>query len=143
MTAVLVGGESDQLRALHDRHGPALWSYAVGLTGGDHGKAQDVVQESSFAPCATSPGSTTPAVPRGPGCSPSPNASSSTSGGRPAAAPKYPPTGFPNSQSRTPRSKPSTGTSCTTRCGPCPPSTAKCCSNAISATPRSPRPPRP
>ena len=45
MTAVLVGGESDQLRALHDRHGPALWSYAVGLTGGDHGKAQDVVQE--------------------------------------------------------------------------------------------------
>src|SRR4029079_6406996 len=45
MTAVLVGGESDQLRALHDRHGPALWSYAVGLTGGDRGKAQDVVQE--------------------------------------------------------------------------------------------------
>ena len=45
MTAVLVGGESDQLRALHDRHGHALWSYAVGLTGGDRGKAQDVVQE--------------------------------------------------------------------------------------------------
>src|SRR6266550_4618014 len=45
MTAVLVGGQSDQLRALHDRHGHALWSYAVGLTGGDHGKAQDVVQE--------------------------------------------------------------------------------------------------
>jgi RNA polymerase sigma-70 factor, ECF subfamily len=45
MTAVLVGDESDQLRALHDRHGPALWSYAVGLTGGDRSKAQDVVQE--------------------------------------------------------------------------------------------------
>jgi RNA polymerase sigma-70 factor, ECF subfamily len=45
MTVVLVGGQSDQLRALHDRHGHALWSYAVGLTGGDHGKAQDVVQE--------------------------------------------------------------------------------------------------
>ena len=45
MTAALVGGESDQLRALHDRHGPALWSYAVGLTGGDRSKAQDVVQE--------------------------------------------------------------------------------------------------
>src|SRR5690348_8787064 len=45
MTAVLVGGEADQLRALHDRHGPALLSYTVGLTGGDHAKAQDVVQE--------------------------------------------------------------------------------------------------
>jgi len=45
MTAALVGGESDQLRALHDRHGHALWSYTVGLTGGDRGKAQDVVQE--------------------------------------------------------------------------------------------------
>ena len=45
MTAAVVGGASDQLRALHDQHGPALWSYAVGLTGGDRGKAQDVVQE--------------------------------------------------------------------------------------------------
>jgi RNA polymerase sigma-70 factor (ECF subfamily) len=46
MTAAVVGlGESDQLRALHDLHGHALWSYTVGLTGGDRGKAQDVVQE--------------------------------------------------------------------------------------------------
>ena len=46
MTAVLVGlGESDRLRALHDQHAHALLSYTVGLTGGDHAKAQDVVQE--------------------------------------------------------------------------------------------------
>ena len=46
MTAALVdAGGSDQLRALHDQHAHALWSYVVGLTGGDHGKAQDVVQE--------------------------------------------------------------------------------------------------
>jgi RNA polymerase sigma-70 factor (ECF subfamily) len=46
MTATLLGPrESDQLRALHDQHAHALWSYVVGLTGGDRGKAQDVVQE--------------------------------------------------------------------------------------------------
>lgn len=46
MTAAVVGlGESDQLRALHDQHAHALWCYTVGLTGGDHAKAQDVVQE--------------------------------------------------------------------------------------------------
>ncbi|GAB2467316.1 sigma-70 family RNA polymerase sigma factor [Jatrophihabitans fulvus] len=33
------------LRALHDEHGPALWSYVVGLTNGDRDRAQDVVQE--------------------------------------------------------------------------------------------------
>lgn len=33
------------LRALHDEHGQALWSYVVGLTNGDRAKAQDVVQE--------------------------------------------------------------------------------------------------
>lgn len=32
------------LRALHDRHGPALWRYAVRLTS-DHQLAEDVVQE--------------------------------------------------------------------------------------------------
>lgn len=32
------------LRALHDRHAPALWRYAVRLTG-DHQLAEDVVQE--------------------------------------------------------------------------------------------------
>jgi RNA polymerase sigma-70 factor, ECF subfamily len=46
MTAALVdAGGSDQLRALHDEHAHALSTYVVGLTGGDRGKAQDVVQE--------------------------------------------------------------------------------------------------
>jgi RNA polymerase sigma-70 factor, ECF subfamily len=38
-------GDSDLLGALHDEHAHALWSYVVGLTGGDRGRAQDVVQE--------------------------------------------------------------------------------------------------
>jgi RNA polymerase sigma-70 factor (ECF subfamily) len=33
------------MRALHDEHAPALWAYALRLTGGDHGRAQDAVQE--------------------------------------------------------------------------------------------------
>ena len=33
------------LRALHDEHAGALWSYVVGLTNGDRAQAQDVVQE--------------------------------------------------------------------------------------------------
>nr|WP_234971453.1 sigma-70 family RNA polymerase sigma factor [Jatrophihabitans endophyticus] len=33
------------LRTLHDEHGAALWSYVLGLTNGDRGQAQDVVQE--------------------------------------------------------------------------------------------------
>ena len=33
------------LRALHDEHGPALWSFVVQLTRGDRVRAQDVVQE--------------------------------------------------------------------------------------------------
>lgn len=37
--------DADLLRALRDQHAHALWSYVVGLTGGDRGKAQDVVQE--------------------------------------------------------------------------------------------------
>jgi RNA polymerase sigma-70 factor (ECF subfamily) len=46
VSAALVGPpESDGLRALHDEHARALWSYVVGLTGGDRGRAQDVVQE--------------------------------------------------------------------------------------------------
>jgi RNA polymerase sigma-70 factor (ECF subfamily) len=46
VSAALVGPpESDVLRALHDEHAHALWSYVVGLTGGDRGRAQDVVQE--------------------------------------------------------------------------------------------------
>jgi RNA polymerase sigma-70 factor (ECF subfamily) len=47
MTAVALAGATDAelLRALHDQHGRALWSYAVGLTGGDRMRAQDIVQE--------------------------------------------------------------------------------------------------
>ncbi len=37
--------DADLLRALHDQYGRALWTYAVGLTGGDRARAQDVVQE--------------------------------------------------------------------------------------------------
>src|SRR6266545_7909594 len=46
MSAALVGRRDDDLlRALHDQHARALWSYVVGLTNGDRGRAQDVVQE--------------------------------------------------------------------------------------------------
>lgn len=37
--------EAELLRALHDEHAHALWVYVVGLTGGDRGRAQDIVQE--------------------------------------------------------------------------------------------------
>jgi RNA polymerase sigma-70 factor (ECF subfamily) len=37
--------EAELLRTLHDQHSRALWSYVVGLTGGDRGKAEDIVQE--------------------------------------------------------------------------------------------------
>jgi RNA polymerase sigma-70 factor (ECF subfamily) len=37
--------DSELLRALHDEYAPALRSYVVGLTNGDWGRAQDVVQE--------------------------------------------------------------------------------------------------
>lgn len=41
-----VGTEDGELlRALHDEHAGALWSYVVGLTNGDRAQAQDVVQE--------------------------------------------------------------------------------------------------
>ena len=36
--------ETDLVRALHEEHGQALWSYVVSLTG-DRSRAQDVVQE--------------------------------------------------------------------------------------------------
>ena len=46
MSAALVGRrDSDLLRAVHDKYAHALWSYVVGLNGGDRAKAQDVVQE--------------------------------------------------------------------------------------------------
>lgn len=37
--------EEELMRALHDEHAPALWSFALRLTGGDRGRAEDVVQE--------------------------------------------------------------------------------------------------
>jgi RNA polymerase sigma-70 factor (ECF subfamily) len=37
--------EAQLLRALHDEHAPALWSFVVHLTRGDRIHAQDVVQE--------------------------------------------------------------------------------------------------
>jgi RNA polymerase sigma-70 factor (ECF subfamily) len=37
--------EAQLMRALHDEHAPALWAYALRLTGGDHARAQDAVQE--------------------------------------------------------------------------------------------------
>lgn len=41
----MISDEAQLLRALHDEHAGALWSYVVSLTGGDHTRAQDVVQE--------------------------------------------------------------------------------------------------
>lgn len=39
------GAEDELMRALHDDHAGALWSYALHLTGGDRSRAEDVVQE--------------------------------------------------------------------------------------------------
>ncbi|GAA3840650.1 MULTISPECIES: sigma-70 family RNA polymerase sigma factor [Amycolatopsis] len=39
------GAEDQLMRALHDDHAAALWSYALRLTGGDRARAEDVVQE--------------------------------------------------------------------------------------------------
>ena len=36
---------ADLMRALHDEHASALWSFVLRLTGGDHGRAEDIVQE--------------------------------------------------------------------------------------------------
>lgn len=41
----MVTREADLMRALHDEHARALWSYALSLTSGDRGHAEDVVQE--------------------------------------------------------------------------------------------------
>lgn len=37
--------EAELLRALHDDHASALWSFALRLTGGDRTRAEDLVQE--------------------------------------------------------------------------------------------------
>ena len=39
------GAEDQLMRALHDDHAAALWSYALRLTSGDRARAEDVVQE--------------------------------------------------------------------------------------------------
>ncbi len=36
---------ADLMRTLHDEHAAALWSFVLGLTSGDRGRAEDVVQE--------------------------------------------------------------------------------------------------
>jgi RNA polymerase sigma-70 factor (ECF subfamily) len=42
-----VGRPADEalLRGLHREHAESLWRYVLGLTGGDRGRAEDVVQE--------------------------------------------------------------------------------------------------
>jgi RNA polymerase sigma-70 factor (ECF subfamily) len=40
-----LSADEQVLRLLHDEHAPALWGYAMRLTGGDTGRAQDAVQE--------------------------------------------------------------------------------------------------
>jgi len=44
---VLLSDSSDaqRIRALHDEHARHLWGYALRFTGGDHGRADDAVQE--------------------------------------------------------------------------------------------------
>ena len=39
------GPGSALMRALHDEHAGALWSFALRLTSGDRGRAEDIVQE--------------------------------------------------------------------------------------------------
>jgi RNA polymerase sigma-70 factor, ECF subfamily len=48
--------DSDRLRALYDEHAYALWFYVVRLTGGDRGRAQDVVQETMLRAWRNLPG---------------------------------------------------------------------------------------
>ena len=40
--------DAQLLRALHDEHAAALWGFVLHLTGGDRGRAEDVVQETLF-----------------------------------------------------------------------------------------------
>jgi len=39
------GVDDDLMRALHNDHASALWSFALHLVGGDRSRAEDVVQE--------------------------------------------------------------------------------------------------
>ncbi len=45
MSLVLVEADDRLIRALYDEHGAALQAYALGMTNGDLGRAQDAVQE--------------------------------------------------------------------------------------------------
>ena len=40
--------DAELLRTLHDEHAAALWAFVLHLTGGDRGRAEDVVQETLF-----------------------------------------------------------------------------------------------
>ncbi|MGN6575192.1 MAG: sigma-70 family RNA polymerase sigma factor [Nocardioides sp.] len=41
----MAGSQVTLMQQLHDEHAAALWSYCVRLTGHDHARAEDVVQE--------------------------------------------------------------------------------------------------
>lgn len=41
----MTSGETELMRALHDEHAQALWSFTLRLTSGDHTRAEDVMQE--------------------------------------------------------------------------------------------------
>lgn len=41
----VASSDAELMRSLHDEHARALWGYAIGLTGGDRARAEDVVQE--------------------------------------------------------------------------------------------------
>lgn len=41
----MTAGETELMRALHDEHAQALWTFALRLTSGDHARAEDVMQE--------------------------------------------------------------------------------------------------
>ncbi len=46
-SAPAAGRSADEalLRGLHREHADSLWRYVLGLTGGDHGRSEDIVQE--------------------------------------------------------------------------------------------------
>ena len=41
----MTASQVDLMRALHDEHAPALWSFVLRLTSGDRSLAEDIVQE--------------------------------------------------------------------------------------------------
>jgi RNA polymerase sigma-70 factor (ECF subfamily) len=41
----MTASDAALLQALHDEHGPALWSFCLRLTGNDRARAEDIMQE--------------------------------------------------------------------------------------------------